>query len=296
MKRLDKKILAGLALGGVMIFGGVNFNPVLAASTNALANVAVNQQGQINWNEGYMVAYGVGRVDKRGLAMVREAAVMAAQRNLVGMIKGLSIDSETTMRDLIIESDVVNRKITGVLKGAEVIDEGKNSDGSYYVGMRVSIYGADDSLAAAIIPEIAPEFPKPFETVQQTALPSADVENFRRLTYTGLVVDASNLGLSETFSPVIYDINGRAVYGLRNLDRDMVISNGMVDYYDLLQEATVGERTGANPLVVKALEVRGGKNSVNHVNVIVSVEDADRILLANENSHMLENCAVSFVR
>ena len=96
---------------------------------------------------------------------------------------------------------------------------------------------------------------------------------------------------------MIYDTNGRAVYGLRNLDKDMVISKGsMVDYYNVLQEATVGERTGANPLVVKALGVRGGKNSVNHVNVIVSVEDADRILLANENSHMLENCAVAFVQ
>lgn len=228
--------------------------------------------------------------------MIREAAVMAAQRNLVGMIKGLSIDSETTMRDLIIESDVVNRKITGVLKGAEVIDEGKNSDGSYYVGMRVSIYGVGDSLASVVIPEIAPEFPKPFETVTQTALPSADVETLKSLTYTGVVVDASNLGLQETFSPVIYDTNGRAVYGLNNLDRDMVISKGMVDYYDVLQEATVGGRTGSNPLVVKAVSVRGGGNSVNPVNVIVSVEDGDRILLANENSHMLEDCAVSFVR
>lgn len=295
MKKFNKKILAGLALGGIVIFGGVNFNPVLAANTNAIANVAVNQS-RIDWNEGYMVAYGVGRVDKRGMAMIREAAVMAAQRNLVGMIKGLSIDSETTMRDLIIESDVVNRKITGVLKGAEVIDEGKNPDGSYYVGMRVSIYGAGDSLASVVIPEIAPEFPKPFETVTQTELPSADVETFRNLTYTGVVVDASNLGLQETFSPVIYDTNGRAVYGLNNLDRDMVINKGMVDYYDVLQEATVGGRTGSNPLVVKAVSVRGGGNSVNPVNVIVSVEDADRILLANENSHMLEDCAVSFVR
>ena len=52
MKKFNKKILARLALGGLMIFSGVNFNPVLAASTNAIANVAVNQQGQINWNEG----------------------------------------------------------------------------------------------------------------------------------------------------------------------------------------------------------------------------------------------------
>lgn len=66
MKKFNKKILAGLAFGGIMIFGSVNFNPVLAANTNAIANVAVNQS-RIDWNEGYMVAYGVGRVDKRGM-------------------------------------------------------------------------------------------------------------------------------------------------------------------------------------------------------------------------------------
>ena len=53
---------------------------------------------------------------------------------------------------------------------------------------------------------------------------------------------------------------------------------------------------GNNPLVVKAVEVKGGKNSINKVNVVVSVEDADRILLANEKSGMLENLAVVFVK
>ena len=70
----------------------------------------------------------------------------------------------------------------------------------------------------------------------------------------------------------------------------------MVDYHKSVQEATVGSRAGSNPLVIKASEVRGGKNSVNKVNAVISVEDADKILLANENSRMLENCAVVFVQ
>ena len=111
-----------------------------------------------------------------------------------------------------------------------------------------------------------------------------------------VVVDAAGLGLEGTFSPVIYDVNGRAIYGMRNIDKDFAISKGMVEYYNDLQTATVNSRAGANPLVVKAVSVRGGANSVNPVNVVVSVEDGDKILYANEKSGMLENKAVAFVK
>ena len=83
---------------------------------------------------------------------------------------------------------------------------------------------------------------------------------------------------------------------MRNIDKDFAISKGMVEYYNDLQTATVKSRAGANPLVVKAVSVRGGANSVNPVNVVVSVEDGDKILYANEKSGMLENKAVAFVK
>ena len=51
------------------------------------------------------------------------AAVMDAQRNLLGIIKGVQIDSDTLMQDLIIESDTVKRNINGLLRGAQIIEE-----------------------------------------------------------------------------------------------------------------------------------------------------------------------------
>lgn len=71
---------------------------------------------------------------------------------------------------------------------------------------------------------------------------------------------------------------------MRNIDKDFAISKGMVEYYNDLHTATVNSRAGSNPLVVKAVSVRGGANSVNPVNVVVSVEDGDKILYANEKS------------
>ena len=104
------------------------------------------------------------------------------------------------------------------------------------------------------------------------------------------------MGLTETFSPVIYDTNGRAVYGIENLQYDAIINEGMVSYSNAINDATAMQRAGNAPLIVKAVSLRGGNNSVNNVNVVISAEDADKILLANEKSHMLENCSVVFVK
>ena len=257
---------------------------------NVNVNVSQQKQNSVNWNQGKdsdIIAIGISRPDSRGMALAREAAIMAAQRNLVSIAQGLQINSETTMRDLIIESDVVNRKITGVLRGAQIVEENSMPDGGYYVKMRVPLYGASGSVAAAVMPSFLPETPVPFAKPNE----SAEVE---QEGYTGVIIDASGLGLEPTFSPVIYDDGGRVIYGVENLQYDAVINEGMAGYSQSVNEGT--ERAGSNPLVVKATQVRGGNNSVNKVNVVVSVADADKILLANEATQILRNCAVVFVR
>jgi hypothetical protein len=104
------------------------------------------------------------------------------------------------------------------------------------------------------------------------------------------------MGLKPSFSPVIYDTNGRAIYGVSNINYDQAISQGMVGYSASVSAAQALPRAGRSPLVVKAVQVRGGNNSTNPVNVVVSVDDGDRILAANAQSQMLANGAVVFVR
>ena len=84
---------------------------------------------------------------------------------------------------------------------------------------------------------------------------------------------------------------------MKNINKDYAISKGMVEYSTDVQAAAGGStRAGANPLVVKATSVKGGGNSINPVNVVVSVEDGDKILLANEKAPLLNECAVVFVK
>ena len=165
----------------------------------------------------------------------------------------------------------------------------------------VYLYGV--TLGNVVFAEAAPQTPVAVESaanqvtpVAGTRLPGQEAETNQQKVYTGVIVDASGLGLETTFSPLILDTNGRAIYGKHNIDPRIAISQGMVEYATGLTGAVAKSRAGSNPLVVKALRVQSGRNSANKVNLVVSTEDGDKILLANESSGMLKNCAVVFVK
>ena len=273
-------------------------------STSVEDNMKTMQKGSINWEKGSesdVEAIGIGlppeNMGARGNVLARRAAVVDAQRNLAEIIQGVQIDSDTVMENLVISSDVVRTKVSAMVRGARIVEEGTNEDGSYFVKMRVPMYGVTNSIASAVLPELRGNTEAaPLPEVTESTLSEQDRKDVQSAAYTGIVINATAMGLEPTFSPVIYDVNGRIVYGIRNLDYDQAISKGMVAYASALEAATHGNRAGDNPLVINAVEVRGGKNSVNKVNVVVSVEDGDRILLASEKTNILQNCAVVFVK
>lgn len=295
MLKKHKKILAGLAVGATFLLGGFI---TVAPSTFAAPVNSSFDESQVKWSMGAeagVIGIGISEPDKRGVAMAREAAIMSAQRSLVGTIQGVQIDSETSMRDLILQSDTVNRKITGVLKGAQIAEEKQLANGGYYVKMIVPLYGPS-SIADAIMSDISSSVLEEFDKVDETELNETEIKAIKNAHYTGIVIDSSELELEPTFSPVIYDTNGRAIYGIKNLQPDKVIAQGMVSYSSSIKDNVTLARAGNNPLVIKAVELRGGKNSTNKVNAVVSVEDADKILFANEQTNVLGNCAVVFVK
>ena len=298
-----KNLLAAIALGLSMSLTSVV--PAFADDTNVSVEVKVNQEskGIVNWEKGAaadIVVWGVGLPPvnmpvARAQALARRAAIVDGYRQLAETVDGVQIDSETTMKELAIESDVVRAGVKALVRGARVVDEHANADGSYSVKMTIPVYGAG-SLASVAIPQAKPTaFISDIPKASEAFVPTKE-EKTEAVGYTGIIVDASGLGLEGTFSPVVFDTNGRAIYGMLEIDRDFAISQGMVEYSSDLQAASIKSRAGANPLVVKATSVRGGGNSVNHVNPVISVEDGDKILYANEKTGMLGKHAVVFVK
>ena len=106
--------------------------------------------------------------------------------------------------------------------------------------------------------------------------------------FTGLIVDCRGLGLKPVMSPVIKNANGRPIYGYKNLDYDKVIEKGMASYARNMSEAS---RAGRNPLIVRALDVE------NHGGTpVLSVADANRVLIENGATHFLDDTNVVFLR
>ena len=295
MKNLKKKAMVSAMAGVFALSAGYAATPdTLLPSISLMQSVEAAAQ----WNEGRITAEGFGTPPANAYGakaniMARRAAIVDAQRNLAEQVNGVQVDAETTVENFVINSDIVKTKVSALIKGAVVIEEHAMPDGSYRVIMSMPLYGAQ-GLASAVMPAIRdmnPPMPPP-PVISATITTQIQMSG----TYTGVIIDAEGMGLKPSFSPVIYDTSGRAIYGVSNINYDRAIERGMVGYAGSLYDAQTLPRIGGSPLVVKAVQVRGGNNSTNPVNVVVSVDDGDHILAANQQSQMLMNGAVVFVR
>lgn len=225
----------------------------------------------------------------RAKIMARRAAIVDAQRNLVETIQGTAVDSETTVNNFILTDDVVKTKVSGLIKGATVIDEELLEDNMYRVVMSVPMYGVGSVAEIAYDAVIGNNQPQNIPMADDAFIESyTPAENM----YTGLVIDASGSELEKTFCPAIYDTNGRVIYGVNNVDKDYAISNGIVEYSNNIN--SLNTRAGVKPIVIKIVSLK--PRVVNKCDVIISVDDADRLLAENQRSHFLDKYAVVFVK
>lgn len=291
---MKRKIL-GLLLITALI---VTLFPLLATANTTNVNVTVNNgsatekvgnSGWINWEKGVIKATGIGvpsskaRTQAAAKAGAKEAAKQVAQRNLVGIIHGLQIDSETTVEELELTSDIIKRKISGFLVGVQVFDEKELPDGSWEVVVGVQLYG-NNGLNRVIYETQPPQ-------TQPIPQPSAEYIPASISGHTGLVIDARGLKLDRCFSPKVYDQTGREIFGTMYVDPDFLQEKGLVSYASSAEMLSLTDRgqsrAGANPIVVKAIKVRD-----HNYNVVISKADGDRILAANNQSGFLQQCKV----
>lgn len=273
------------------------------------ATVSVSFANGADFVSGKITAKGVGAAPAfatnpaQAVALAKRAAVLDAYRNLAEYVNGVNLDSETTVQNYIVANDVVKTKVTAVIKGAKIIEEREMAGGGYSITVELPMYGEKSSLAAAVfkretvkepIPapraDIVPSIPKEI-TVREPSLPTAPEIPAKKTAiggFTGVIVDCSGLSLDTAMSPVIKDADGKKIYGHKNLDPDYIVANGMVSYSNGMESVA---RAGKNPLVLKAIRAE------NHsINPVLSLEDANRLLIENEVSHFLEATNVVFVR
>jgi len=112
-------------------------------------------QGSINWTAGYIETVGIGAPAEKSISkassrpMALREAKRDALRNLLEITKGVQVNSTTTVKDLTVESDIINTQVNGLVKGAVVADQQYMPDGTVEVKLRMPLYG---DLARIVVP------------------------------------------------------------------------------------------------------------------------------------------------
>lgn len=286
--RLEKKEVKRISVAIVLAF------------ITAVMCLAITENGsaaqKIDWDNNVIEVSGTGVIPEyatspgQGQALARRAAIVDAYRNLASVIYGVQVDSDTTVEQLAVKNDTIKTNVSGLIKNARITDERAESNGNYSVTMAVRVFGERSSLAAAIYSNKAPAIPTAIPYVSQSTATSTDNKVIPVSQATGVVVDCRGLNLDRVMSPVIRDTSGRAVYGTQHVESDWVIKHGMASY---VHDETPGDltRAGSNPIIVKAVSLDN-----HNWDPVISKEDADKILSANQANGFLQKCPVVFIQ
>src|ERR1041384_377318 len=120
---------------------------------------AVTPNGRADWTTGIVTAKGIGIPPKNPASalqakeMARTAAWAVALRNLLEAVKGVYVDSTTTVNNFVTTNDEVRTRVEGVVKGAKLVREQEMPDGSFETTVEMKLTG---DFSGMVLPRPSP--------------------------------------------------------------------------------------------------------------------------------------------
>ena len=262
------------------------------------------------------------------------AARADALRNLAMTVSSIQVTAETKVKNYELQSDVVQTKLSALLQSPRVISETTQPDGTAQVVVEMPMYGPN-SVASAVLPEVlgnganysggpvvgepytpaggyvpggaganangefvGPRSPAVRINPAPRPAPLAPLRREPGLTplgdsgpFSAVIIDCRGLNIEAIMSPKLMDTTGREVYGTIRVTPEYAIDTGIVSYPRSMSEAVRSARAGSHPLIVRGLRAA----DKHRFNPVISLEDADRILAANNRDGFLEKTRVIFL-
>lgn len=194
----------------------INVEQIVAQSKPVIQE---KPNGSINWTEQYIEAKGASVIDNerfknpaQAKLMAKRGAVVDAQRNLLEIIKGVNVTSETTVNDMITTRDYIYTRIDGVIKGAQLIGEPIEKDGTIEVRMRVKLYEQD-----GIAPAIYSDIPALKKTATVSDIVNQVPPEVKDQVLQGLAFNMNGKKFDPSMFPVIVDENNNLVLDMTKL-------------------------------------------------------------------------------
>jgi hypothetical protein len=256
--------------------------PGLAYSESGhLINATPN--GRVDWTTGVATAHGLGVPPKhasnplQAKEMTRKAAWSVALRNLLEVVKGVQVDSTTTVSNYVATNDEVQTKVEGFVRGARLVKEQELPDGSYETTVEMKLGG---EFTNTIIPKVAPKS-SPLGTFQKNLASPPK-------SYTGVVVDARGLAARPALTPRLLTEQGEEAYSVAYVDQQATAKEGIVLYVPDPATAQSNPRVTATPLIVKASRADGA-------DLYISDADAQTIHGVPEHFKFLKQAKVLII-
>jgi len=259
----------------------------------------IGLNGGINWTKGTVTSEGIGGVkpgtvqNRISQAMACRAALSDARRNLLEIINGVRVESETYVEHIIHKVNTVKTSVEGVVRGAVIRERDLNDDGTCRVVIEAPLSGpfattiyehvqpnkqswlqlksftqyvkaitlfqntayAADKSATPSITTLIDDLAKRVSRLEQLMVHQTEpVKTVTSTDPTGLVIDARGSNFIPSLHPRVREVKGGILYPLGNKKQEgRLISLFMND----LILAQNHPRVGEHPFVVKALRTYG---------------------------------------
>jgi len=257
-----------------------------------------HQAYRVNWENGNMEVMAGATADIKiavnqahAVSMATKTARHLAYEKLAETVAGISIDSNSIYdRELMMDANL-KTKVNALIQGAKIVKEEQKNfpDGSVWVEVILALdMNGKKGLSAPTTKWALKEGrvkEEAYLSLPEEKLPPLDEE------YSGVIIDAGGLGGRPAMVPRVVTENGQVVYGEAKVGANYMIREGMTGYAGSVEKAQAQKRVGSNPLVVKALRVEGSNKST----VVVSSEDAARIIAIDAKKNILKECRVVIV-
>ncbi len=215
--------------------------------------VTGNDTAHVDWTNQYVSAVGKSVIDTatwknpvQANMMAERGAIVDAQRNLLEMIKGISIDGETTVENFMTTSDRVKTNLEGTLRLAEIVGDFEYKRGYVQVTMKAPLY-QKYGVAEAIIDEL----PKGKEI--PLVVPNGKKVD-KEQEYIMNLKTTSN---EPVLFPKLYDNKGNLILDTKTLQQ---LNNGQVPpLYNLTEQEIKDLQEKANLKVLDFVEDAKGQ-------------------------------------
>ena len=188
--------------------------------------IETSPNGEINWTGGWAKAIGTGYGPNNAPASLsrtlgERAGYALALRNLLEVIKGVRVDSESLVQGHMKDNEVVKAKVSGLIRGAHIVRSGAGRDGGIEVQVKAPLWGIDSGAFLSTFRKSGFDIPSDAPT------PAVD---------TPVLVDARGLGMTPALFPKIVNEQGYEIYSASKVDPTMLDQTGPAQYLSLSRD------------------------------------------------------------